>query len=329
MKRFIIKLFLFFTPVLIPVIFYLALLVTRECSGDIGLMAKIFFEKGYHKKLSIIPDSILIQDTEIQNIPDSSTILCFGDSFANQRPYAFLQPLGEYCGKPIFNVLYNLDNAAEEAAFGFLSYAPQSKIPSIMIVESVERACVAQLYWIDTTSPFTIDQMQKGKKHKSSTPRKSFDKELISFYKFRLGWANGIVPSQLNKFCFTSKGNEDELYSYYEDTIQYSQEMIDGAADKLKQMHKLAKQRNVKLIYIVAPNKSTLYAPHSNNRSRYFTIEDNPAFDTLPYCFNPIKILRQLDENGEKDIYYCDDTHWTPKTAKKVGEELTKLIFKL
>lgn len=328
MKRFVLKVLLFSMPILVPGIFYFVLFLTRENSGDIGSMAKIFFEKGYHNKLDIDPDPLFAQDIEIQDLPDSSTILCFGDSFSAQRPFPYLQPLGEYCNKKITNVLYNVDISPEDAALGFLANAPQAKMPKIIIVESIERSVAARLFWIDTSYPLSMEQIQKGKKHRSGTPKKSFCKELTLFYKFRLGWDNKIVSVKLNKPCFSSKGNECKLYSYYEDTIHYSKEFIDSAANKLCQLRRIAQKRNIELIYIAVPNKSTLYAPYSDNRNKYFTIEDNPAFDTLPFYFNPIKILRELDEKGEKDIYYSDDTHWTPKTAKTVGEALIDKIIK-
>ncbi len=328
MKRFSLRVLLFFVPILIPVANYLALASTKECVGDISRMAKYFFEKGYHNKLDIKPDSLFVQDLEIQDIPDSSTILCFGDSFSSQRPYPYLQPLGEYFNKTIINVLYNVDNAPEEAALGFLANASTSKLPEILIVESIERSCNARLFWIDTTSPLTLEQLQKGKKHKTSTQKKSIDKEITLFYQYRLGKDNATVFTKLNKACFTSKNNEDELYSYYEDTIHYSNQFCDSAANKLLQLFQFAKERNVILFYVVAPSKSTIYTQYINQRNKFFTIEDKLAFDTLPFFFNPTHTLRSLDKNGEKDIYYADDTHWTPKTAKIVGKELTAFILK-
>ena len=328
MKRFSRRVFAFSIPLLIPVFIYLFLTITREISGDIGKMSKIFFEKGYHDKLAIVPDSLFVKNVEIEDIPDSAAILCFGDSFSAQRPYPYLQPVGEYFNETVLNVLYNLDYAPEEAALAFLASAPQSKMPRIMIVESVERSCCPRLFWLDTTNCHFLDQLQKGKKHSSSTSKKSFEKEFISFCQYRLGWDDGTISAKTNKLCFTSKGNEDELFSYYEDTIHYPDEFIVAAAEKLQQLHQFAKNRNVELVYVVATNKSTLYAPYTNNENLYFTIENRVAFDTLPFCFNPTNIIRQLDQSGEKDIYYCDDTHWTPKTAKIVGEKLTEKIIK-
>lgn len=327
MKIFIKKTLIFFIPVFLPVLYYLIQLTTREGSGDIGTMAKLFFEKGYHNNLEINPDTLLVQNIEIQDVPDSTTILCFGDSFSQQKPFSYLQPLSEHYNKPIINVLYNIDYSPEEAATGFLVNAPKSQKPQIIIVESVERSCPVRLSKLDTTRNYPLEQLSQGKKQTTNTPLQSIDKEIILFYKLRLGWNNKTVFSKLNKPCFTSKGNEDELYSYYEDTNHYNDYNIECAANKLCQLYELAESRNVKLIYVIAPNKSSLYAPYTDNKNRYFTIENNPAFDTLAFYFNPIKLLRELEKKGEKDIYFCDDTHWTSKTAKVVGDNLTKMII--
>lgn len=331
MKKFVFAICLFFLPVLLLVFNYLLLSVNRDCSGDLGKMAKVFFEKGYHDRFDVTPDSVMVKDIEISDLPDSTLILCFGDSFSNRRPYCFLQPVTEYFGVPIANVLYNLDLAPEEAALGFIMNAPQSKLPKIMIVECAERYCIPRLYWLDSTNPPSFKDLQKGKKHSTSTQKKSFDKEIMSYYQYRLGIKdNKTVKSKLNRQCFSAKDDEDNLFSYYEDTIHYSEEFISGAINKLNQLHYIASEYNITLFYVIAPNKSTIYAPYTTEPNNFFSIlYNNSPFDTLPYVYNPARTLRPLVEKGVKDIYYADDTHWTPATAKLVGEELTKKNFNL
>lgn len=331
MKKLVLSVFLFFLPVLLLVINYALLSINRECSGDLGKMAKIFFEKGYHDRFNVTPDSVMVKDIEVSDLPDSTVIMCFGDSFSNRRPYCFLQPVAEYFGIPIANVLYNLDLAPEEAALGFIMNAPPSKLPKIMIVECVERYCIPFLFWLDTANSPSFEQLQKGKKHSTSTQKKSFDKEIMSYYQYRLGVKdNNIIKTKINRQCFTAKDDEDNLFSYYEDTINYSDKFIFGAIHKLNQLHQYASERNITLVYMVAPNKSTLYAPYTTKQNNFFSILDsNSPFDTLPYVFNPMRTLRPLANKGKIDIYYADDTHWTPSTAKLVGKELTKLIFNL
>lgn len=331
MKKFVLSVLLFFLPVLLLVINYLLLTINRQCSGDLGKMAKVFFEKGYHDSFDVTPDSVMVQDIDISDLPDSTFIMCFGDSFSNQRPYCYLQPVAEHFGTPVVNVLYNLECGPEEAALGFIANAPESKMPEIMIVECVERYCVPILFWLDTSNPKSLIQLQKGKKHSTSTQKKSLDKEIVSYYQYRLGVeSNNTVVSKLNRQCFTAKGDEDNLYSYNEDTAHYSEEYIAGAIKKLQQLHHLATKRNIKLIYMVAPNKSTLYAPYTTEPNNFFCLlNEKSPFDTLPYVYNPMQTLRPLAEKGVKDIYYADDTHWTPTTAKLAGEELTKQIINL
>lgn len=330
MKKFVITVCLFFLPVLLLVVNYSLLSITRERSGDLSKMAKVFFEKGYHNRFDITPDSVMIQDIEISELPDSSVIICFGDSFSNRRPYCYLQPVAEYYRKTIVNALYNLDCNPFEAALGFITKAPQSKLPKIMIVECVERNSIPCLYWLDTANPPTMEYLKKGKKHSTSTQKKAFDKEIMSYYQFRLGITdNNTIKTKLNRPYFTARNDGDNLYSYYEDTIHYSKEYIAGAIQKMSQLHQLASEHNITLVYMIAPNKSTLYAPYSVDNNNFFTILENGSpFDTIPYVYNPMKTLRPLADKGNKDIYYADDTHWTPATAKIVGEELTNIILK-
>ena len=330
MKKFVISILLFFLPIILLVANYLTLSSVRECSGDLGKMAKFFFEKGYHEKFSITPDSVKVQDIEIKNLPNSPKILCFGDSFSNKRPLCFLQPVAEHFGTNIINVLYNLNFSPEDAAIGFLSNAPLSQMPEIMIVECVERYCIPKLYWLDTDNPPSLEQLQKGKKHSTSTQKKSIDKEILLYYQYRLGKENNTICTRLDRQCFTAEGNEEELFSYYEDTVHYSDEYISGAAQKLEKLHQLATVRNVTLIYMIAPNKSTLYTPYCIGPTNFFSIlNNNTTFDTIPYVFNPLSKLRQFADNGVKDIYYADDTHWTPATAQIIGTQLTSKIIKL
>lgn len=58
-------------------------------------------------------------------------------------------------------------------------------------------------------------------------------------------------------------------------------------------------------------------------------LNNDSTFDTIPYVYNPLSKLRQLSDNGVKDIYYADDTHWTPATAQIIGKQLTSIITKL
>ena len=303
--------------------------MTHDQSGDLGFLDKTFFEKGYHDKQLFFPDSIFFEDVDFSEIPDSTFIICFGDSFSKSRPYPFQQSMGEQFKTRIINVLYNLDYYPEDVAVAFLSNAPQNKMPQYLIVESVERECVPRLYNLDFVTPVSLVKLHEGKKNIGSAPKTKLDREISEYYKKKLGMNCYSVKSYLNRPMFSNKSGENVLLSYSGDTVHFSADYLSGAIKKLEKLHQLAKKRNVKLIYMIAPNKSTLYNPYCIDENNFFIVLNTKSqFDTLPYVYNPLRILRPLAEKGVKDIYYADDTHWTPTTAKIVGEGLANIILK-
>jgi hypothetical protein len=90
-------------------------------------------------------------------------------------------------------------------------------------------------------------------------------------------------------------------------------------------------QKGIKLIFMPAVDKYNLYRPYivSNIYKESIFFE---YLETLPkeYIFiNTKKILSKELENGEKDIFFADDTHWSYKASEKiVSDKEFKKIFK-
>lgn len=329
MRRFATRVLLFLLPAILLVSNYFLLTIRHEHSGDLGGMEMLFVEKGYHARLGMTPETLYVNDVDIERLPDSLVALCFGDSFSNRHPYSYLQPIGERLGAPVTNVLYNLDFAPEEAALGFLTNAPMEQMPQIIIVESVERDFIPRTFWLDFDNPPTIDQLQSGKKHFGTAPRKRIEIEIAGYYKKRLGMNMQSMRTRLDKDFFSARGKEDVLMSYYKDTIHYPTEYYSGVVENLERLRDIALKRGVGLVYMAAPNKSTVYSPYIVGEDPFYTaLATDETFDTLPFMLNPIGALRAMAERGVKDIYYYDDTHWSPAIAKAVGEMLSDLIIK-
>ena len=329
MKRFIIKVFIFVLPVFLLPANYLLLEMTRERSGDLGRVGHLFFEKGYHSKLTPAYEEHFVINTVFDSLPDSSYILSFGDSFSNlvfctQR---WNEYTGAALGKSIFNI-HSLDNDPEGNVLTFLTYCSDSNLPELIILESVERETICRLKNLDFNNPHSLKSISLFPDNFIGTEQ-SFYFKTKEYYQRRLGQNVHLVFSNLNKDVFSSKNTEKKLICYYDDTIHYSVSDIKLATKNLKRLYDLAKIRGVQLVYFICPNKSNVYWPYINekDKEKYFNIlERTNTFDTLPYVFNPLNLLRQLDASGEKDIFYCDDSHWTPKTAKIVGTALAEYI---
>lgn len=327
MKSFVVKTLLFSTPVILLLVNFILLDCVRDREGDIARMDYIFFEKGYHDRLKDFDTSYHVFNIEIDSIPDSCDVLCFGDSFSGLSPYRYQEPIGISLNTTILNVLYNKDYSPDDAALSFLTYASQNKLPKLIIVENIERAMVPWLYWLNFDNPTSLDAMSRGKKHSSSSPRKHLDEEMLNYYQRLTVNEPKSIRSCLDEPFFSEMYHPEYLYSYYEDTIHYTDIMLNDAVKNICRLHQLAAQRNVKLVFLAVPNKSTLYANHIIDNKVFFTpLDDTTLFDTMPFAYNALPLLRQLSDNDTLDIFFADDTHWTPKTAQAVGLALSEII---
>lgn len=319
MKLFIRKFFIFLLPISLLVFNYLLLHILKEKEGDLSRVANIFFEKGYHQKFNIVPDCILFYDIDIQQTPDNPSIMVFGDSFSNiYRPYSYQQAIGRGIKDSVINILYDFNYSPEFAALIYLLNAPKEKMPKTLIIESAEKYCIPRLnnlFFSDSTS---IIQIQNNNK-KYKAPREKFT-DIVSYYRNKLGMGKGVIVSKLNNPFFSAKNKEYSLLSTFEDTIHYPNPMISIAVQNLLKLEHLAKTQNVKLLYLIVPNKSSVYAPYTNRQDFFFSLEKTLGFDTIPFVLYPLPLLREQLECGVKDVYYADDTHWTPHTASLIGD---------
>lgn len=329
MKRFILKLLLFSIPFIALLFNYFLITKKRECRGDLAKLELLYVEKGYYDKHTSSYDTNSAVDVEIGELPDSAKVLVFGDSFANRKPFRYQQTMGEKSSDTVINVRYNLEFSPEDAALTFLQYSPQEKMPKAIVVESVERYCIHRLCGMRTDDPIPFDLMVQGKKRYGDRKRKNIAEEASKYYRRRLGIGESqIITTTLNQNLFSSKGYENVLISYYEDTNTVTDEKIKLAINKLYTLHRLADSRNVKLIYFIPPNKSTVYYPFlTKKRDFVILVDNNSPFDSIPYVYSPIDILRTMVESGIKDVYYIDDTHWTPVTSHIAGKNLRELLF--
>ncbi|MBO7490590.1 MAG: hypothetical protein J6T88_09965 [Bacteroidales bacterium] len=329
MKKIIIRLILFSVPFILLAINYILITKTRERSGDLGRVGHYFFEKGYHTKLSPEIEEKYVRDIPIDSLPDSIYILSVGDSFSNKL--LSVQRWNEYTGKAINKKIINIPPCNLSPAniiLSYLSVCPNDKLPKIIIMETVERESIPILSSIDINHPESLDDIKYMPKDAFGTSPNSL-RNAIEFYQRKLGMSVHLVSSNLTKPVFSSKGDESKLICYYQDTTHFSDAKIRLAVDNLQRLYNLAEQRGVQLFYLICPNKANVYWPYIKDKDKnmYFNILDQTnTFDTLPYIFNPLPILRQKLNEGELDIFYCDDTHWPPKTAKIVGEALAEWI---
>lgn len=331
MKKIVIRLIIFLIPFVLLATNYLLIIHTKERSGDLGRVGNRYFEKGYHAKLSPVIEEKYVKDIPVDSLPDSIYILCVGDSFSNKL--LSVQRWNEYAGEKLNQQIVNIPPSNLSPAniiLSYLSLCPDDRLPEIIIMETIEREAIPILSSLDFNNPENLDSIKYMPEDVFGIPPYSY-RNAIEYYQRKLGMNLHLVYSDLKEPVFSAKGDESKLICYYQDTTHFSNKQVQMAYDKLEQLHNLAERRGVQLFYLICPNKSNVYWPYinENDKRMYYNVLDRTStFDTIPYVYSPLKMLRGIVSQGEKDVFYCDDTHWPPKTAKIVGEEMADFILK-
>lgn len=104
--------------------------------------------------------------------------------------------------------------------------------------------------------------------------------------------------------------------------IKQSIEVIERVNDKVA-------KHNMKLIILVSPDKYDLYFKYIKD-NKYLTkplfFQFYEQFDKNYLDVDLYKILGEKLES-ERDIYFYDDTHWSPIGAKAVADEIYEIII--
>lgn len=140
---------------------------------------------------------------------------------------------------------------------------------------------------------------------------------------------NGVRKSPLMKPLFTNKGGESTLY-YIPYTFTWSDEDIDKMRSMMTQIIDEGAQRGVNIIFMVIPLKEHLYGEYMLEERLPATYLSDYLTDrtSSPHYLICQPILEKMVENGEKDVFLANDTHWSYKGAKACAEALKFKIEK-
>ena len=141
---------------------------------------------------------------------------------------------------------------------------------------------------------------------------------------------SNVHKATLNNELF-SIGSGKELLYYHSDITSIksnTQNAIEEVNEHLNSLAKFLKQKNIELIFMPAVSKYDLYSSFIMN-NKY---PQDPFFDLIrplkkEYLFIDTKaiLLNEL-QNGEKDVFYCDDTHWSYKASQAIANKFLSIF---
>ena len=276
---------------------------------------------------------------------DFADILVIGDSFMGViGPDDFAQTLRNGTGLKITN-LSDLD---ERALWTPLVAMKDKKFDiskkRILILESAERYSTARAKWYPMINPGFIGNYK---------PIEDISNDIFTFSDLNFFFNNNILLQQLidfrASFLFNVTREIDKnigAYSlnpnilFYKEEVSFdkelkTKELIKQTAENiLKISNTLEKEYNIKLIYVVIPNKYSIYNDYVNGKYAYD--------DFIPLLCGELNERNVLNINlydtymnyrkggGTEWLYYKSDTHFTPfgreflvsKCLDLIGENL-------
>ena len=301
------------TPLVLVVIafmFYLGL--AKDITGDLGKIGQIVFSKEYHAQTKFEEDI----DKQLYWCANSELkdfgVVFMGDSFTKGCfPYYVEsnQSVAKYFASNV-----------ESPEQTFVSLCKSNvTMPHVVVLESVERAFVWRLSRLDFGDLPAIQPIGAA-----YFPPIKKQTDFSTFYRNQLINSHSVRCIQLRDSLFSCPQKEKELYFYVEDLQFPSDESVEIAVAKLDSLFQLANEKGVRLIYVVAADKYDVYQGFADDNpyQEKTVMEHFAKFESNPCFVNTKPLLTGKAMEGVKDLYYADDTHWSPVGAKIVADEI-------
>lgn len=144
------------------------------------------------------------------------------------------------------------------------------------------------------------------------------------------GYANPIKSAQLSKPCFSCEGREDELYFYVDDLK--NMHLTDASAKivstKLDSLFEFARSKNIDLYVLIAADKYDVYQEDiiDNQYPPKTLLKELEQQYQHPNLIISRDTLYDMVQNNILDVFWANDTHWSPVGAEAVAEQILKYI---
>lgn len=330
MKRFCIKFcLLFFLIDGFIVLYYFG--IYPNLTGDIGKLGQITFGQDYNRQVNEnYPHERLMVQTISPADSVTASFITIGDSFSQQEERGYGQFLAEFLNRDIQNIYHT--QTPEQTLIQLLYH---NKIPpkTTVILEVVERCMYWRLNWIDYQDTTQVVKKEEPEVVKTNQDNKRILQNTLQFLKKSVGIQQPIVKYSTSRDLFSHPSRSRRLYIYNSRWdndgdlrfLSLIEKDIYYAYQNMYTLHQLAESKGVNLIILIAADKYDVYepfikSPHPQNA----TLDSCPD---EPWIINTKPLLQTQAYAGTKDLYYINDTHWSPVGAKIVAEEIYRRLY--
>lgn len=344
MKKFLIKSSLFFIPFIF--VHFLNINVYKQNEGDLARLGylysnpcpKTIIESQYslNKKYTLVSELKLNTNTEFD-------ILTIGDSFSEQDSLGYKN----FLAKEATSVLHmdrfiSGDNPIQRLVELINSDFFDSVKTDYVVLQSIERDFVQRCQKIDYSKSLYLDSiMNKISMYEKKGPKRDLDFFSDATLKIPLTNIEYFFSNKpKNSKTYKVTTNKNNLFTGSPNDLLFYQGDIDNMIYKndslkvvkcniaLNKINNLLSKKDIKLIILISPDKYDLYFPYIKDKENFKEPLFFKYYNSLSkeyVSINSFKILAmELDKS--KDIYYYDDTHWSPIGASIIAMEINKVI---
>lgn len=343
-KTFLIKTSFFLLPLIILSLNYA---FYETSGGDLTKIGRISIQKEYR---NIFKDDLQKQIkyrdfSEIDlNGESSIQILTIGDSFSQQGNIGYQNYLSSLYNLNVVNIDIGKINNASPVQFLFSivkgDVLDKLKV-NYIILEFAEKsfAVNSRMIKLDKTlmfKDFNKKNLRKMKKGNSSLDLGIF-KDMTCYFIFNIlyklderAYISDAYKVKLTKKLFSTKKNE---LLFHVDDIKHnkfdSRESVKKLNEILNILSKKLNEKRVKLIVLPAPDKYDLYYGFIKNnhfpKNNFFNYLKEEEKEYI--YINSKDLLLESVNNGEKDVYFADDTHWSPIASKIIAKNIYEEVI--
>lgn len=328
MKRFLLRTLLFLMPFIVALAYYLFLVDKEAMRGDLGRMSQNQFHYTMPQldTLNVAP----CRDVAMNMVMplEDDEIVVFGDSFSSEDDRKWPncrwhQFMGASIGKKI--VMTGDYFRPVESYLTMLSHHPEY-LGDTVIIETVERALVDRLCWLDFNNIADFDTVADD--DTATTPLEKWNKQKrlpVQYYQRQVGIDVPVLTKKLDSPLFSCR--PDKLYYFADDTITHTEWEINMAVANLQTLDSISKAHGITLFLVAIPDKYTAYHNYIKRSDKTKRLlEKTCPFDSIQNFINTLPAISEQIKKGVVDVYLPDDTHFSIPTARVIGEYVAQRL---
>lgn len=319
---------------------YYAIEVRCNLTGDLGKLGKIQFGPEYQVRTYPLgyPDTLVVW---YPHCGHTHRVGVIGDSFAYQYPSGFAAALGHELADTVD--VYTLSSqsyspvqaAVDLVKSDFFEKHPQVKT---VIVESVERMLVHRWADVDFNKENKMPVLKSRVPVMLGTSEQHLQSQLSALQKETIDWVKlslkifdspvRSIPLKQKVFSHDEMGSQ--LYFYYHDlSSKATPDRLQAVRTNVERLHGLFAAKGVEMIMMISPDKYEVYqhfAADNPYEPIVLSAQLSETLAGLDYVVNPTEAVTRLVASGEQDVYYLNDSHWSPKGARVAGAMLAEKV---